>query len=255
MRSTLLLFLSSWVVAGCGGDYTAAVADVTFTPWEEENPAGEALDPSQVAGGELDDQAVDPAPDRVGEDPVDDPADDPLDPGTDPDVADDPPADDPPAEDEPYYDPDWTENDDPLVEGCLETFPAICNKWEECGAEQPIAGILGSFCPFLFDAIAPMLELGCAQVEGLLGGLAGGVELPIIGGGLETIIMDLLQGCIENFQCDPEYLAEFGAKFGEVLQLFGGSATGGGGGDIGAALPALLELAEMCGGLGSLLPF
>lgn len=233
-------------LGGCGGDYEVAYADVTFTPAGADvvNAQNQALlDPDPAV---LDD----PVPDeRV--DPVPEEQPDPEDPPT---VEPDPeqPPDEPPSDE---YDPPWTDHDDPAVEGCLEAFPAICNKIDECGEEQPILGLLGGFCPTLFDAINPMLTIGCEQVGNLLAG--AGIELPI-GGDISGIISNLLKGCIENFQCDPEYLAEFGAKFAEVIQAFGGAlggGEGGGGGNFQDGLPALLELAQMCGGLGALFPF
>jgi len=254
MRLMLPLFLSFSLMA-CGGDYTAAVADVTFTPIDEDPSAAGEADPVDPAATPADDPLADPGVEDPNDDPVEDPVDDPVeDPVEDP--VDDPedPVEDPSDD----YDPDWTDHDDPGVEGCLEAFPAICNKVEECGAEQPVLQLLGGFCPSLFDSISPMLIQSCEQVSDLLGQALPGVEIPLAGN-LGDIITKLMTGCIENFQCDPEYLATFGEKLGAVLQLFGGLAGGGGGGggggDIAGALPALLELAEMCGGLGNLLPF
>jgi hypothetical protein len=251
LRLLLLSLPLALLTAGCGGDYTAASADVTFVPLEEEQPVGldELLDPEAPVVGGVADPASDPAP---VDDPVADPVDDPIAPADDP-LVDDPVEDPPPETDDPpeddVYDPDWTDNDDPIVEGCLETLPAICNKVSECGEDQPVLELLGGFCPTLFDSISPVLELGCEQVGGLLQGALPDVDIPL-GGALDEMIFTLITGCIENFQCDPEYLAELGAQFGEVIAAFGG-----GGGDIGAALPALLGLAEMCGGLQNFLPF
>ncbi len=242
MRRSLLLFAFS-LVAACGGDYSAAVADVTFTPIDEEPVEGgeSLLDDSTLVGGTLD-----PAEDPVTEDPVEeDPIEDP-----EPDEPDDPPEDEPEPD---IYDPDWTDHEDPAVEVCLGTLPAICNKVNECSAEQPVLELLGGFCPTLFDSISPLLTLGCEQVGDLLGGALPGVDLPI-GGALDEMIFTLITGCIENFECDPAYLQELGAAFGDVIALLG-QGQGEGGGDIGAALPALLKLAEMCGGLENFLPF
>ena len=253
------------VLASCGGDYEAAVADVTFVPAEPDAGLGQGQVPPYENLPPVDDPQVvpedpeTPEPPDTPEDPeVTDPPDDPevVDPPEDPEVTD--PPDDPIIEDPPY-DPPWTEHDDPTVEGCLEAFPAICNKLDECSADMPILGLVSGFCPTAFDLASPLLSMGCEQVADLLNQALPDMSIPFIGGDVAGLVTDLLTGCIENFDCDPASILEFGQKLGEIVQSMGGlgALTGGGsggGGDFMAALPALLELADMCGGL-DLLPF
>ena len=70
------------------------------------------------------------------------------------------------------------------------------------------------------------------------------------GAGLQQIMAKLLKGCIENFTCDLDFIIKLGEKLAAVVQLFTG-----GGQDFTAAPPQLMELAQMCGGIGNLLPF
>ena len=67
----------------------------------------------------------------------------------------------------------------PDAEKRLEMFPAICNEINECGEEMPVLKLIGGFCPTLFDAVNPLLTLGCDELTGVLedqlgGGLGGG---------------------------------------------------------------------------------
>jgi hypothetical protein len=228
-------FVISFGINGCsGGDYEAATLETQFTPEAEPQLVPE----NRAATDELNTRTEPDPIDRVTDpEPQDDPKKDPDD------------SKDPTEEEE--YDPDWTKNDDPAVEGCLEIFPAICNEINECGEEMPVLKLIGGFCPTLFDAVNPLLTLGCDELTGVLEDQLGG---GLGGGALGPIITKLLKGCIENFNCDPEYLQKLGEAFAPLLQLLGG-AQGGGGGDIASALPQLLKLAEMCGGIGNLLPF
>jgi hypothetical protein len=134
-------------------------------------------------------------------------------------------------------------------------FPAICNEINECDEEIPILKVLGGYCPTLFDAINPLLNMGCDQLTSALDGQIPGGLGGLGGGAMGEIITKLLKGCIENFNCDPEFLTQLGEQFGGLLQGLAGGGGGAGGVDLGAMLPQLLKLAEMCGGIGNLLPF
>jgi len=253
VSAALLPIVASCLLAGCGGDdLLAAGNQVEFIP-----AGADASGVSAVQSGE----AETPLP----EDPLDDPIEDPIveDPTPQDPVVEDPAVEDPP-EDPPEdpadpgpeqngWDPEWTDNPDPEVEAWLENFPAICNKIDECGDQNPVLELLGGGCPLLFDSLSPLLTMGCEQIGTALEGL--GISLPI--GDLGSLLPKLVSGCIENFQCDPEYLQQFGEALQGLTGLLGtlGGQGGGGGGDITDALPALLKLAEMCGGLDLLLPF
>lgn len=260
MRRLLILPFASLLLA-CGGDYTAAQFDVQFTPYEDpelekalDEPLDEPTNPlvEPPATPPVEPPEEKPPEEKPPEEPPIEPEEPPIVTPEEPEQPPETPPEEPP---EPDYDPDWTENEDPAVQGCLEAFPAICNKAAECGADQPVVQLLGGFCPVIFDSLSPILEQSCEDIHAQLSAVLPDVQIPLVGD-LQTMLSNLITGCIENFQCDPAYLQELGAKFAEVLGAFGGAAGGGGaGGDIGAALPALLELANMCGGIGGLLPF
>ncbi|MFT5429829.1 MAG: hypothetical protein ACI9OJ_000501, partial [Myxococcota bacterium] len=141
------------------------------------------------------------------------------------------------------WDPPWTDHEDPTTESCLKSFPILCDKVTECGQADPISGLLGGYCPDLLSG-------NVDTVVGYCEGVAQGVS-DAAGAGVATTISDFLQGCIANYDCDPETLAVFGDALGQLGTLFGE----GGSGDFASALPILLELADKCGGLGGLLPF
>lgn len=235
------------IVVGCGGDdLQAAGNQVEFIP-----TGADASGVSSIQNGE----SETPLPNDPLDDPIKEPIEDPIeDPIVEDPTPEDPIVEDPePTEPEPDgWDPEWTDNPDPEVEACLENFPAICNKIDECGDQNPILELLGGGCPLLFDSINPLLTMGCEQIGTALEGL--GIDLPI--GDLGTLLPKLISGCIDNFQCDPEYLQQFGEAIAGLAGLLGNlGGGGGGGGDLTEALPALLKLAEMCGGLELLLPF
>jgi hypothetical protein len=220
-----------------GGDYEVATLETNFTP--ERGQELIPKDPNSTDNLTPADRESEPDPTVTDPEPDDSPKKDPD-------------SNDP--EDEPY-DPDWTDNDDPAVEGCLEMFPAICNEISECDEEMPVLKVIGGFCPMLFDAVNPLLAMGCDQLTGVLEGQLSGGLGGLGGGALGPMITKLLKGCIENFNCDPDYLQKLGEGFAPLLELLGGMQGGGSGVDMAAALPKLLKLAEMCGGLGNLLPF
>ena len=240
------------IVVGCGGDdLQAAGNQVEFIP-----TGADASGVSSIQNGE----SETPLPDDPFDDPIQDPIEDPIveDPTPEDPIVEDPKPEQPPEEpvdpgpEQNGWDPDWTDNPDPEVEACLENFPAICNKVDECGDQNPLLELIGGACPLLFDSLSPLLTMGCEQIGTALAGL--GIDLPI--GDLGSLLPKLISGCIENFQCDPEYLQQFGEALSGLAGLLGGlGGQSGGGGDITAALPALLKLAEMCGGLELLLPF
>ncbi len=235
MRS---LLVSCLLAASCAGDDTIAV------------PTQLALEPvAQAAPDDELDGLTDPEP--PGETPLDGVHEDvTAPPAEDATVSVSPPEEpDPPVEEE--WTPDWVENAPDEIKGCLETFPLICDKVAECGETQPLLGLVAGFCPTLFDAINPVLAIGCEQVGPLLEqAVPGGI--PFVGS-ISELVQKLLKGCIENFQCDPEYLAQFGETLAGIVQSFAESQQGGGQGDFSAALPALLDLANQCGGIGELL--
>lgn len=251
MRISVGFFVVPLVcLLGCGGDYEAAYVESSYVPAEiEVDPA--AVDPTEnilESEGEgavpvEEPQVTDPTPDRT-------PAPD-SDPGTSPETDKDPTPDSEPEKDR--WDPDWTEHEDASVKGCLEMFPSICNKVDDCSDELPALGLFGGFCKPLFDGISPMLEMGCEQLAELLKGAGGeaGALGALGGAGLQQVITKLLKGCIDNFTCDLDFIVELGQKLGGVFQLFSGQ----GGQDFTSALPQLMELAQMCGGIGNLLPF
>lgn len=150
------------------------------------------------------------------------------------------------------WNPDWVTGADPAVKGCLETFPAICDKVTECGEAQPLLGALGGFCPTVFDAIAPILTTGCGQLGAIVDqAIPGGLPLGL---DLGEILPTLIKGCVENFECTPEYLQEFGATLQALVEVFTAGQAEGQTPDYTAALPALFELADKCGGIGNLIP-
>ena len=247
MRNSVVLLVVPFVfLLGCGGDYEAAYVQSTYVPAEAEvdptsvDPAENLLETEGEGAVSVDEpQVTDPTPE----------------PESKPDPDPEPEADKKPAPEpeKDAWDPDWTEHDDEAVKGCLEMFPSICNKVDDCSEEMPALGLFGGFCKPLFDGISPMLEMGCEQLAELLKGAGGeaGALGALGGAGLQQVMTKLLKGCIDNFTCDLEFIVELGQKLGGVFQLFSGQ----GGQDFTSALPQLMELAQMCGGIGNLLPF
>ena len=262
----LILCLPLSLLACEGEDRVMAPTTVEFAPTGESDLGkstgkddfgtpgpGNGETPGPGLGGdtvEVDDLVAPPDEEDVGEEPI------PVEPDIEEPAADvgKPGKPDAGPKDEPDtgWVPDWVENADPSVKGCLESFPAICDKVAECGETQPILGLLGGFCPTLFDAINPILTLGCDQVGNLVNqAVPGGI--PFVGE-LGDLLPKLIKGCIENFQCTPEYLQEFGATIQDIIAMFQQGQGGQSGGDLTDALPALLALAEKCGGLGVIFP-
>jgi hypothetical protein len=167
------------------------------------------------------------------------------------------PPDDVPADTN--WDPDWTDNPDPLTKGCLEFFPTICNEVSECKETYPLVlTIPAGLCAPIFDMLEQtggLLTMSCEELGNLVAPLlpdAGPIASEALGG----MIANLLNGCIENFNCDLAFVIELGVKFGELAAALGVSAGGQGGQmDFIAALPAIIELAQLCGGVENILPF
>jgi len=222
-------------IAGCSGDdYESAVTDIVF--YASDSRGTERVDDVDERPAEPD---VTDEPDIVADILV--PDDVPVTPSDDVSV---PPEDTGPIEEpDTGWMPPWTEHDDPTVESCLESFPALCDKLSECGESDPITGFIGDFCPGLVDGNNGALVGYCESVATGVADQAGSV--------VATTISDFMKGCIENYDCDPASLQKFGEAIGSLATLFGE----GGGGDFTDALPVLLDLADMCGGLGGLLPF
>ena len=236
------------LVASCAGEeYAVAPVRLGVTePGLDDDASGETdpettdLGPTPGAGSDGDDGVM--VEDAGGTDPAPD-VGSPVDTASNaPDVG--------PPEDTGWV-PEWVEDADPAIKGCLEAFPAICDKVAECGEEQPLLGLVSGFCPGLFDSLSPILATGCEQLGGILEESLPG-DIPLVGD-LSDLIPKLIKGCIENFQCDPEYLQEFGAALQGIVALFQGQD--GEQADFSAALPALLELADKCGGLDEFFPF
>ncbi len=275
LRPSLLSSLALLALVRCGGDVTVASMDVTWVSYADGARVGGAVDAFGDFGapgpnadvriqwddvnhtkdlGPGKDVPVGPidieAPDTTVAPKDDGPKDTggPKDAGTKKDAGS--------KKDAGPQDPPWLDVSDPVVKGCLEAFPAICDKVSECGSTQPILGLIGGFCPTLMSALSPVLTAGCEQVATALQSALPDVQIPLVGD-LAPLVEKLIVGCIENFNCDPQYLQDIGAKFFQLIQVVGGAGGGGGGGlgGLGDALPALLELAQMCGGLENLLPF
>jgi hypothetical protein len=222
MRSCLTIIVCALVLGACGGDYDVATAELVVTQTTEESPGPRAVPPAN------------------------------RDPRTQPPSTGEPAADateyDVNLED--AWDPEWTEHDDPAVEGCLKMFPAICDKVAECTEDIPLLNLVSGYCPVAFDAMSPLLEMGCDEIAKALKNSMP--DIPLVGDSLGTMITDMLRGCIENFTCDLDYILALGEKLGAVAGLISGSADPS---QMTDALPQLLELAEMCGGIDGLLPF
>jgi|GEM_PF-4252852 hypothetical protein len=158
------------------------------------------------------------------------------------------------------WDPDWTDNPDPMTEGCLEFFPTICNEVNECKETYPLVlTIPAGLCAPIFDTLEQtggLLTMSCEELGNLIAPQLPDAG-PIAGEALGGMIANLLNGCIENFNCDLAFVIELGVKFGELAAALGVGATGGQGGqmDFMAALPAIIELAQLCGGVENILPF
>ena len=223
MRRTaaFFLFISSSLVACSGDEYDTAVTDVVFVPAAPTADASVTVDPPMVDAYQ--------APEDTWVEPDNGPAETPdTGPKEKPDTG---------------WKPEWTEHNDSTVESCLETFPALCTKLDECGLDDPITGFLGQYCPSLVDGNSGALVGYC---EGVAQGVAEQA-----GGAIATTISDFLKGCVENYDCDPASLQKFGEAIGQIATLFGEGENA----DFTDALPVLLDLASMCGGLGGLLPF
>lgn len=133
---------SSLVSASCAGD-EYAVAPVRLGVTEPgldddasggTDPGGSDLGPTPGAGSDGDDVAV------AGDGDVGAPT-----PDVGPAVDTSPGAPDAGTPEDDGWVPDWVENADPSVKGCLEAFPAICDKVAECGEEQPLLGLVSGF--------------------------------------------------------------------------------------------------------------
>jgi hypothetical protein len=138
--------------------------------------------------------------------------------------------------------PDWVSNPDPITEGCLATLPLICYKVDECFGMIPFLS-LGKRCANGMDMIAPLLVMGCDQIAKFIEQQTG----QIMGGDLiASLLASMIQGCINNFQCDLQYALQVGQDIWAILQ----AAQGG---DYMAALPSVLNLLKNCSGIE--LPF
>lgn len=250
-RVRVLIF--PFLFACAGEDRTAATATVSFQPAAPDGGGTDTassfddedtFDPNSPLDGLRDDVVVGDPDAIVG-------------PGDTSPVAEDAPtppkdAGSPGPVGDTGWSPDWVENADPSVKGCLETFPAICDKVSECGEAQPLLGALGGFCPTVFDAISPILTTGCDQLGGLVDqAIPGGLPLGI---DLGDLLPKLIKGCVENFECTPEYLQEFGATLQSLVEAFTQGQAQGQSLDFMALLPQLLDLANKCGGIGNLIP-
>ncbi len=189
-----------------------------------------------VAAGELEDGAT-PAPGDLGPDA---PGAQPTADGGGAAISGDPglPADiSLPQPDPGEYAPDWVNHPDRIVQKCLELVPAVCNKISDC--EIPFADAIAGFCPPLADGGKDLLIMGCEQIKQLG---PGNMAFDLIAG----VALDMLEKCIEDYQCDLPTVIALGQKVAKIIQDSGGS------GDINqilaAVLPEMLQLVlDECG--------